>query len=183
MMKLLLPLVLLFASLTCFGFAPEFTPEQVKEYHQEAELGNAGAQWSLGLLYRNGWGVTKDYTEAAKWYRKAADQGDAEAQYNLGAMYDNGEGVPEDDTEAAKWYRKVAEQGHCRAQYNLGSKYDTGEGVPEDFVFAYMWLNLAAAEGNEKAKNWKNVLSKDMTKEQIAEAQKLSREWMAKRQD
>ena len=60
--------------------------------------------------------------------------------------------------------------------------YYNGHGVPEDNVEAYMWWNQAAAQGTEEAKRNKGILSKQMTKEQIAEAQKLSREWLAKRQ-
>ena len=60
--------------------------------------------------------------------------------------------------------------------------YVIGSGVPEDYVVAYMWLNLAAAQGHENAKKGKGIISEEMTKEQIADAQKLSREWMAKRQ-
>ncbi|MEN8734596.1 MAG: tetratricopeptide repeat protein, partial [Lentimonas sp.] len=104
--------------------------------------------------------------------------------YNLGYMYDFGYGgVPEDDTEAVKWYRKAAEQGYAQAQYNLGMAYYYGHGVPEDYVESYMWLNLAAAQGDENAKHNKGILSKQMTREQIAEAQKLSREWSAKRSE
>jgi uncharacterized protein len=88
--------------------------------------------------------------------------------------------VPEDDAEAVKWYRKAAEQGYANAQFNLGLMYLNGEGVPEDNVFAYMWFNLAAAQGDEDAKKGKGMISENMTKEQIAEAQKLSREWLAK---
>ena len=51
MNKLLLPLVLLFASLTCFG---NFTPEKIKEWRQAAEQGDAEAQFRLGVIYRNG---------------------------------------------------------------------------------------------------------------------------------
>jgi TPR repeat protein len=95
------------------------------------------------------------------------------------SIYCDGKGVPEDDTEAVKWYRKAAEQGYAEAQYNLGVMYTNGEGVPEDYVESYMWWNLAAAQGIEQAKGNKEILSKQMTKEQIAEAQKLSREWLA----
>ena len=59
--------------------------------------------------------------------------------------------------------------------------YAKGEGVPEDYILAYMWWNLSAAQGTERAKKSKGIISKEMTKEQIAEAQKLSREWLAKR--
>ena len=104
------------------------------------------------------------------------------AQYDLGNMYNFGNGVPEDDTEAVKWYRKAAEQGKVEAQFNLGMMYYYGHGVPEDYVESYMWLNLAAAQGTEEAKRNKEIISEKMTKEQIAEGQKLSREWLAKRQ-
>jgi uncharacterized protein len=96
-------------------------------------------------------------------------------------MYDAGRGVAEDDAEAVKWYRKAAEQGHAMAQSNLGVMYGNGQGVAQDDVMGYMWFNLAAAQGNERAKENKGILSERMTREQIAEAQKLSREWSAKR--
>ena len=45
----------------------------------------------------------------------------------------------------------------------------------------YMWYNLASAQGNEDAKKLKLKLSKKMTKEQIAEAERLSKEWLKRR--
>jgi TPR repeat protein len=50
-----------------------------------------------------------------------------------------------------------------------------------DYVTSYKWLNIAAAQGNERAKKGRGIIYKDMTNEQINEAQKLSREWLAKR--
>ena len=38
---------------------------------------------NLGVLYRNGKGVSQDYKEAVKWYRKAANQGFEFAQMKL----------------------------------------------------------------------------------------------------
>jgi len=77
--------------------------------------------------------------------------------------------------------KKAAEQGDADAQFNLGYMYYKGNGVVEDDVMAYLWWNLAAAQGFESAKKNKGILSERMTREQIAEAQKLSREWLAKR--
>ena len=31
---------------------------------------------SLGLLYRDGYGVAQDYAKAREWYEKAADKGE-----------------------------------------------------------------------------------------------------------
>ena len=106
--------------------------------------------------------------------KKKAAAGDATAQNNLAFMYDNGTGVPEDKAEAVKWYRLAAAQGVARAQMNLGVMYANGEGVAEDYVQAYKWWNLAAATGDTDAVKNKNRLAAKMTKEQIAEAQRLS---------
>ena len=96
-------------------------------------------------------------------------------------MYANGEGIELDNVEAVKWYCQAAEQGHAAAQFNLGEMYANGDGITEDAVIAYMWFNLAASQDYEDAEENKGMLSERMTREQIAEAQKLSREWLAKR--
>jgi hypothetical protein len=125
--------------------------------------------------------VTQDYTEAFRWYRKAADQGVAGAQYNLGVMYHHGQGVTQDYAEAARWYRKAADQGHAAAQFVLGLMYDNGQGVTQDYAEAHMWLNLAASsvsgDDQKKYADARESVAKKMTAQQIAEAQRLAREW------
>jgi TPR repeat protein len=79
-----------------------------------------------------------------------------------------------------KWFRKAADQGHAAAQHNLGFMYHNGLGVPQDYVMAHMWFNLAAALGDEKALKTRDALAKNMTSEQITEAQRLAREWKPK---
>jgi len=56
--------------------------------------------------------------------------------------------------------------------------YAAGRGVPEDIVLAHMFYNLAEAQGQENAQVNKGVIEQRMTREQIAEAQRLSREWL-----
>jgi len=46
-------------------------------------------------------------------------------------------------------------------------------------VLAYMWWDLPAAQGVEDAQDNKDIAESRMTREQIAEAQRLSREWIA----
>ncbi len=126
-----------------------------------------------------------DYATALREFRPLANQGNADAQYNLGVMYDNGLGVPQDHAEAAKWYRKAAEQGEANAQNLLGLMYGKGRGVPQDYVQAHMWYNLAASRlppGADRVGAVKNrdILSAWMTPAQIAEAERLAREWMEK---
>ena len=147
-----------------------------------ADQGYSDAQYNLGVMYDNGKGVPQDDAEALKWYRKAADQGLAQAQYNLGVMYDEGKGVPQDYAEALKWYRKAADHGEASAQFNLGFMYYNGDGVPQDYVEAHKWLNLSSARATEKetrdmATKKRDIVAAKMTPAQVAEAQKLAREW------
>ena len=117
--------------------------------------------------------------EKVKQLRLAAEQGDALAQYNLGVMYAFGEGVPENDAEAVKWYRLAAEQGNAKAQGNLGVMYSYGEDVPQDYVQAHKWFNLAALGGNIEGQHCRADVSGEMSRDEIAEAQRRAREWLA----
>jgi hypothetical protein len=157
----------------------------LEEWRPLAEQGDAGAQFNLGLLYDMGRGVPQNYAEAAKWYRLAADGGYDKAQFNLALMYNNGTGVTQDYAEAVKWFRLAAEQGDALAQYNLGVMYGNKEGVSQDYVQAHLWLNIAAShlppgEVRDLAVSNRDLVEKQMTPEQIAEAQRLAREWKPK---
>ncbi len=154
---------------------------------QAAEQGDADAQFTLGVMYRQGEGVPQDPTEAVKWYRLAAEQGDAGAQFNLGVMYEQGKGVPQDPTEAVKWYRLAAEQGYAGAQFNLGLVYRLGQGVTQDYVESHKWHNLAASRStgdlHERASEARESVAQLMTPTQIAEAQRLAGEWAKTHED
>ncbi len=77
-------------------------------------------------------------------------------------MYETGRGVAQDYAEALKWYRLAAEQGVAIAQFNLvAARRPPGE--DRDM----------AVESRDKA-------AKLMTPDQIAEAQRLAREWKPK---
>lgn len=151
--------------------------EAVKWYRRAAEQNYASAQYDLSVCYGEGEGVVKDEVKAMKWLRKAAEQNYPAAQYNLGLYYANGRGVAKDQVEAVKWVRKAAEQSYTEAQYTLSVYYANGEGVPKDYVEAYMWCLLATGQGVEEAKRNMTLLENRMTPEQIAEGQKLERNY------
>ena len=121
-----------------------------------------------------------DYATALRIFRQLAAQGNASSQTMMGAMYSEGLGVPQDYGEALKWSRNAADQGDAFAQYNLGQMYRKGQGVTQDYVQAHMWYNLSAAKDDKIGKNNRDLLAKQMTPAQIAEAQRLAREWKPK---
>ena len=85
--------------------------EAVKWWRLAAELGDARAQFNLGVCYDHGTGVARNFAEAVKWYRFAAEQGVVKAQYYLGLCYKYGVGVERDRQKAKEWLRKAAAQG------------------------------------------------------------------------
>lgn len=121
-----------------------------------------------------------DHATAMRIWLALGRQGNATAQNNLGAMYDKGQGAPQSYPEAIRWYRLAAEHGHTLAQNNLGVMYANGLGVPQDLVTAHMWVSLAAAQGNQAAAQAKARIQRGLTPDQIAEAEKLAREWKPK---
>jgi hypothetical protein len=58
--------------------------------------------------------------------------------------------------------------------------YANGHGVPQDYVTAHMWFSLSAAQDDGDAAKNRDVIAQRMTPAQIAEAQKLAREWTPK---
>ncbi len=161
------------------GVATDYT-EAVKWFQKAAEQNNSTAQFGLGRCYANGQGVVQDYTEAVKWYRKAAEQNLAQAQSNLGVCYQKGEGVAKNDVEGVKWFRKAAEQNDAQGQSVLGFCYAFGRGVAKDEVEAYKWLILAAGKGEENANKMVSLLEAKMGREEIAEGQKLARNFKSR---
>ncbi|MEW6334335.1 MAG: tetratricopeptide repeat protein [Thermodesulfobacteriota bacterium] len=160
----------------------EFKPEDVqakafRENRALAEKGDAAAQFNVGLMYYLGQGVARDFPAALGWFKKAARQGNPYAQYNVGYMNEKGEGTPKDYVEAAKYYREAAERGNRLAQHMIGYLHEKGLGVSRDEVQALMWYSLAAIQGEAKAKAARDRVTIWMTPEQIAEAQRLAREF------
>ena len=142
------------------------------------ELGKLGALlFKLGRKYVEGRGVEQDDAEAMRLFRLAAEVGH-EGMYQrlleLGDRSHAGEGVPQNYTIAAKWYRLAAELGIVDAQIKLGNMYSAGEGLPKDARFAYMWFNLAAAQGGKDAKESRDKVAKDMSSEELTEAQEMT---------
>lgn len=101
------------------------------------------------------------------------------AQRKLGVMYSFGQGVSQDDKEAARWFKLAANKGLTDAQRDLGTMYYLGRGVSKNLVLAQMCFNVAAANkydsilGDAQAK-LHDEISKQLTENQISEAQELT---------
>jgi TPR repeat protein len=77
-----------------------------------AEQGDNRAQYTLGWMYHNGYGLRIDDDKALAWWKKSAAQKDPDALFALGLLYEQGLGVKKDPAEAARLYLWAAERGN-----------------------------------------------------------------------
>ena len=152
----------------------EFSPWQKKVWRRPHSISAS--------MYAKGRGVPQNYTEAVRWYRLAAEHGFVKAMSNLGSMYSKGNGLPKDYALALRWYQEAADQDLPEAQYNLGVMYKEGKGVPRDLIKAHMWFNLSAAKGMKTPIGRGDTGSQDDEPEEIAQGQRLAREWRDKKE-
>jgi TPR repeat protein len=155
-----------------------------------AEKGNSYAQNKFARMYELGFfkdignKSTDDIHEAVKWYELAAEQGNSESLYNLGNLFYIGKKKPMlhiNYVRAAGYFRRAAETEDKISMYVLGKMYHEGTGVIQDYVQAHMWLNISNSKGHKQAIKLRDIIEKKMTKDQIAEAQELARNWKPKK--
>ena len=64
--------------------------------------------------------------------------------------------------------------------YRLGLQASTGAETGEfDLITAHKWFNLAAMQGNPEARAYRAELANEMTAEEVAEAQRQARQYLA----
>ncbi|MDO4643905.1 MAG: tetratricopeptide repeat protein [Cardiobacteriaceae bacterium] len=143
------------------------TNQAIKLWKQEADKGNAKAQYNLALVYLNETDGQQNRTVARSLLEQAAAKNLPEAQYELGQMLLYGEkgittysapSIQAQNTPTSQereqgivYITRAAEQGLPLAIENIATIYDLGIGVAEDNSRAVMWYKKAAEQGNADA--------------------------------
>jgi len=97
-----------------------------------------------------------------------AEHGDPDAQWRLALLIELSR--KPDHAETWRWACLAANQGHKYAQVHVG-------GLEQDVSKAFMWYSLATSNGHPTASGFRDDLAKKMTPDQIAEAERLVKEW------
>lgn len=63
--------------------------------------------------------------------------------------------------------------------FQMGLDSACGRNGMTDLVSAHKWFNIAALKGSEDAARYRKEISGEMTREEIAEAQRSAREWLS----
>ena len=149
-MNIFLKTLLALSALIFSSLAMASSSEAVFERKlEQAQRGDAEAQYDLGYRYEKGRGVDEDEEEAFVWYSKSAAQGVDKSQYKVGICYLKGSGVDKDREVAKVWLEKAADQGYPPAQYQLGKLLASSRN--RDYSAALVWLQRAQDNGYEPA--------------------------------
>ncbi|KAI4351037.1 hypothetical protein L6164_005426 [Bauhinia variegata] len=101
---------------------------QILEY--QAQKGNAGAMYKIGLFYYFGLrGLRRDHAKALSWFLKAVDKGEPRSMELLGEIYAGGAGVERNYTKALEWLTLASKQQLYSAYNGMGYLYVKGYGV------------------------------------------------------
>jgi hypothetical protein len=114
---------------------------------QQAEQGDAKAQYALGTFYEHGKGTAVDYRQALHWYEESAGHGYDYAKYALALLYAHGLGVEENTSIAARWLINATESGDPVMLNMVGWQYEQGTAIPGDAPSAAAFYRAAASKG------------------------------------
>ncbi|MFK7963681.1 MAG: tetratricopeptide repeat protein [Burkholderiaceae bacterium] len=135
--------------------------------------GHDEAQYRLGMMYRFGWGVEKDFQMAREHFMSAAKQDHPEAQSELGKIFKDGRGIDRDYKTAAMWFEKAGMQHQGVSQLNLARFYRSGRGVEKSSPHAWAWFSLAITNEYMDAIGHRARLQAKMSEEEIARAKEI----------
>ncbi len=119
----------------------------INTLRQQAEQGDAEAQYNLGQAYLIGRGVPKDQEMAESWLAKSARQGNSDAIESYGLILFRND----HQAEAMPYIEAAAARGQNKAQYILGIAHFNGDLARQDWVRAYAMMILAAEGGLPQA--------------------------------
>ena len=161
--------------------------EEVKLYLKlmAAFKGHQESSYEVGLMFHSGkFNDVADFKEyqyhyACAYLQCAAVQGHEKSNYLLGKMYLDHASV-DFKKRCVRWFFRAISFGYPEAAIDLADLYTRGHIVPKDYIEAYKWLNIAIAfdSSDDAIRKRDDVLTKKMTRRQIASAQEQTSEWL-----
>ena len=109
--------------------------EKAYKIFKQREGYDADAAYQLGMMFKEGRGVSKDQAQAITYFKNAAERGNTEANYELGLIY-QGEMEPVD---AFDCFMKAADKGLAKAMFEVAKAYETGMGTGRNREQAISW--------------------------------------------
>lgn len=152
---------------------PTDKPMAYKLFKKAHKLGVPEASKALGAIYYHGEVVDKDVSKALEFYSHTKDS-DPESLLSYIDVIEKH--FPDRKSEVIPLLNEAVKNAHPGIIYKLGQIYYYGDLVKRDLVSAYAWIDIATIMGHEQAKAASTIVSSKLTKDQMKNAQSLSRE-------
>ena len=140
---------------------------------EAATAGSTLAMNDMGIRYQRGTGITRDDVAAIGWFSLAGQFNLAAGHINLGSCFETGRGCKQDLNIAGSHYAAASKLNHPVGQFMLGRFFEEGKGTEKNPAHAYVLYSYAAAQNHAEAITRRDELKKKLSKEQIAEAEKM----------
>ena len=135
------------------------------QHKREPVAEHPGAQTAYGIALRSGVGVAKNNDAALTQFRSAAGGGDREAMVQIATMSEG--------DEARRWLMRASELGYAPAMAHLSDFLMKRDPI-EALSWLYAAVTLAADDASRKRAA---ALAAEMSAKEIAQAQKIGREY------
>lgn len=116
--------------------------EAAAEYERACDQFVAKACTDLGVMYRRGEGVKRNYPRAGELSLRGCDLGNALGCTNLGIMYWSNV-LAKNDQRAAELFQRACDGGDSNGCRCLGFLYENGQGVAKDPIRAESFYQRA----------------------------------------
>ncbi|MBP9877999.1 MAG: SEL1-like repeat protein [Alphaproteobacteria bacterium] len=134
------------------GSADDLVPVQRLSIHErealiltnlleQAEAGDAEAQFELADKYYSCPEEERDYKLAQKWFRAAATQNHSRAHLKLGELHFERANY----VKAMKHFKGASQFGEVTSRLKIAEMYESGLGVKRSYIQAILWLLKASA--------------------------------------
>ncbi len=121
-------------------------------YQKAIKAGSSDAVNAMGLMYKNGNGVSKDIKKAEEFFLQAVEKNNYDAYYNLAALYITNESqYPSYINKAKRLLNLASDSGHALSMFGLGRIYLHGIGGEQDLEKARLWYQKAVDFGHKKS--------------------------------
>jgi len=129
-----------------------------------AEAGAPSAQYGIGWMYHNGYGLAINDQKAYAWWARAASQNYVEAIFSIGTLYQFGYGMLKKDMKTAlSYYLMAAVAGHDESRLILKTMLEKRDHRIKPILLALLiyHLNSAIAGDHESQEILKQMLLSD----------------------
>ena len=128
--------------------APSSDPE-IMRLQRDAKQGDVVAAYKLGIKYRDGVGVARNWEQALLYLQQAAVAGNVWGQIALAGMY--AQSGSQDEAKHFCWIEKAAKNGDQHAMFVAALCHADGVGTPKNLQEAARWVIEAANNNPAKA--------------------------------